>query len=363
MGVAWATCPCQLRRQHGRVARATPTLPYYHPIMVPAWIAFAVLMLVVLALLCAGVVIGMANMLLKPPRMTDGKATYVLQRLSPEDLGLRYEHVRFEVRDAAGSRKLKIVGWWIPPWEATGKCVVALHGYGDAKVGAIAWAPTFHSLGYGVLAIDLRAHGESGGTLSTAGFWERHDVGDVINQFRAQRPSDTRSVVLFGVSLGAAVAAATAAQRDDIDAVILESPYADYRSAIAAHAEILGQPAGFLQDVGVRLAEWLSAANFDVVRPVDLIPTIPCPLMIIQAGDDPFVPPVDAKRIEAAAAARPTEAQTVYWHVPGAPHVHALARDVAGYRQKVAAFLDALPGATLVADPMDVASRSPAGRV
>ena len=328
--------------------------------MLSAWVAFAILMLVVLALLCAGVVLGMASMLLKPPRMTDGKATYVLQRLSPEDLGLRYEPVRFEVRDAAprqssgqaGGGKLKIAGWWIPPRERTGKCVVALHGYGDAKVGAIAWAPTFHSLGYGVLAIDLRAHGESSGVHSTAGFWERHDVGDVINQFRAVRPAETQSVILFGVSLGAAVAAAAAVQRDDIDAVILESPYADYRSAIAAHAEILGQPAGFLQEVGVRLAEWMSGADFDAVRPVDIIPKIPCPLMIVQAGDDPFVPPADAKRIEAAAASRPAELQTVYWHVPGAPHVQALAKDVAGYRRKVEAFLEAPSGATLVPSPL-----------
>jgi pimeloyl-ACP methyl ester carboxylesterase len=328
--------------------------------MLSAWLAFAILMLVVLALLCAGVVLGMASMLLKPPRMTDGKATYVLQRLSPEDLGLRYEPVRFEVRDAASGEKLKIVGWWIPPRERTGKCAVALHGYGDAKVGAIAWAPTFHSLGYGVLVIDLRAHGESSGVYSTAGFWERHDVGDVINQFRAARPGETQSVILFGVSLGAAVAAATAAQRDDIDAVILESPYADYRSAITAHAEILGQPAGFLQEIGVRLAEWMSGANFDAVRPVDVIPKIACPLMIIQAGDDPFVPPADAKQIEESAASRPREWQTVYWHVPGAPHVQALSADATAYHAKLKTFLDAPVGATLVAESTDVISSSPA---
>ena len=328
--------------------------------MLSAWVAFVILMLVVLALLCAGVVLGMASMLLKPPRMTDGKATYVLQRLSPEDLGLAYEPVRFEVRDAASSGKLKIAGWWIPPRTATGKCVVALHGYGDAKVGAIAWGPTFHSLGYGVLAIDLRAHGESSGVYSTAGFWERHDVSDVINQFRAARAGETQSVILFGVSLGAAVAAATAVQRDDIDAVILESPYADYRSAITAHAEILGQPSGWLQEVGVRLAEWMSGADFDAVRPVDVIRKIPCPLMIVQAGDDPFVPPADARRIEEAAASRPADLQTVYWHVPGAPHVQALSADATAYRAKLKTFLDAPVGATLVAESTDVTSSSPA---
>ena len=37
------------------------------------------------------------------------------------------------------------------------RCVVLLHGYADAKVGAIAWAPMWHELGYHALAIDLRA--------------------------------------------------------------------------------------------------------------------------------------------------------------------------------------------------------------
>ncbi len=327
--------------------------------MLSAWIAFLAVMSLLLSLLCAGVVFGMASMLLKPPRMSDGKATYVLQRLSPGDLGLAFEEVSFEIRDARDGKPLKIAGWWIPPRRATGRCFVALHGYGDAKVGAIAWAPTFHTLGYGVLALDLRAHGESGGAHCTAGFWERHDVGDAINQFRAGRPSETGSVVLFGVSLGAAVAAAVAAEHDDLDGVILESPFADYRSAIAAHAEILGQPAGMLQTLGVRLAEHLSGADFDSVRPVDLIPRIACPLMIIQAGDDPFVPPPDAQRIEAAAASRSAASQTAFWKVAGAPHVQALKVDPDAYREKLAAFLEAPIGAILVET---AATSSPASR-
>jgi hypothetical protein len=81
--------------------------------------------------------------------------------------------------------------------------------------------------------------------------------------------------------------------------------------------------------------------------------------MIIQAGDDPFVPPADAKRIEAAAALRPAELQTVFWHVPGAPHVQALGLDPVGYRDKLAAFLDAPVGATLLAEPVTSSPASP----
>src|SRR5688500_6788905 len=166
----------------------------------------------------------MALMLLRPPRMTDGKAIFRLRRLSPGDLGLPFEDVTFTVRDERG-RPLKLAAWWIENTGARGRCAVLIHGYADAKVGGIAWAPMFHALRFNVLAIDLRAHGDSGGSYCTGAYFERDDVAQAIDQLRASRPDATRTLVLFGVSLGAAVAAAVAARRDDIDAVIMESPY------------------------------------------------------------------------------------------------------------------------------------------
>src|SRR5512138_2516666 len=48
----------------------------------------AAVLLVLGALLAAAVITLMAWSLLRPPRMTDGKAAWVLKRLSPGDLGL-----------------------------------------------------------------------------------------------------------------------------------------------------------------------------------------------------------------------------------------------------------------------------------
>src|SRR3954454_14240551 len=162
----------------------------------------------------------MARMLLVPERMSDPRAAFVLKRVSPADLGVRYEPAKFTVRaDPRGT--LDLAAWWIPCPRSPqllgsgakgdpggDRTVVLIHGYSDAKVGAIAWAPTWHALGYHVLAIDLRAHGESGGPFSTSGYFERHDLNQVLNQLRAQRPDETRHLVLFGVSLGAATALA-----------------------------------------------------------------------------------------------------------------------------------------------------------
>lgn len=294
-------------------------------------------MLLVAGILLWGiVVIAMARMLLSPPRMTDGKAVYFLKRLSPGDLGLNFEDVKFEVRDERDGRKLKIAAWWIPASGPSAKCAILIHGYADAKVGGIAWSPLLHSLGFNLLAIDLRAHGESGGRETTAGYWERHDVEKVMDQMRQRWPGETREVILFGVSLGAAIAAAVGERRDDIKAVILESPYADYRSAVRAHAKLMGMPGELFVRPGIRMAEWLSGANFEAVKPVDLIAKVKGRVMLIAAGDDPLVGD-RGRQLEAAVKARSDG--SVYWNIPEAYHVEGMGGDFHEYRRRVQAFL------------------------
>jgi hypothetical protein len=307
--------------------------------------------------LCAAVVWLMARALLRPPRMTDGKAAWVLKRLSPGDLGLRYEDVTFDVRDERSGGVMKVRGWWIPAAAGAGergraldRCVVLLHGYADAKVGAIAWAPVWHDLGYHALAIDLRAHGESGGDESTAGYFERHDVAQVIGQLRAERPTETRQVVLFGVSLGASVAAAVAALGDgagDVSAVVMESPFADFAAAATAQMEAFGLPGRTFQRAALWLAERLSGARFADVRTVDRVRSIPCPVLIIAPADDFFRSDAETAAMEDALRHRPPGAGPGrLWRVEGANHLMTAHADPAVYRRTLAAFLEEALAAT-----------------
>lgn len=292
--------------------------------MVPSYLLLLIVLTVVGALVCALAVGLTAWSLLHPPRMTDAKALYALRRMSPGDLGMRFEEVTFHVRDERTGGPLRLAGWWIPALpvgvghdgrlesphhQEAGRCVVLLHGYADAKVGAIAWAPVWRNLGFHILALDLRAHGESEGAHSTAGFFERHDVAQAIDQLRAERPAQTRQIVLFGASSGAAVALATAAlpDRDPPDGVVLDSPYADFRQAAAAHMEQLGLPARLLASAAISLAERWSGADFGAVRPVDLVARVACPVLAIVVEPDPYLPPEDAAAVEAALYGRSAE--------------------------------------------------------
>ena len=288
--------------------------------LIPPLLTLCLVLAIALAALIGAVALLMSRMLLSPPRMTDGKAAYLLKRLSPGDFGMHFQTVQFSVRDEQNPRgpHLTIAGWWIPHPAALGKCVVLIHGYGDAKVGAIAWAPMWHTLGYHILAIDLRAHGESDGRQTTAGFFERHDLSQVLDQLRAARPADTQTLVLFGISLGAAVALAAAQMRDDIDALILECPFTEYSHAVRAHAGVQNLPAVFLIPLVLKLAQRQSGADFAVVKPIDLIPRAACPVLLFCGADDPFAPPADQLALEQAIVSR-SDPHSAFWKVPGRP--------------------------------------------
>jgi len=304
-----------------------------------AYLTLAIFLIIVGVALVGAVIWAMAYRLLRPPRMSDVKALSVLGRMSPEDLGLPFEPMNFTRRDERGG-SLRLAGWWIPAEVPSGQTVILIHGYADAKVGAIAWAPVWRSLGWNCLAVDLRAHGESDGRYSTGGFFERDDLSNVIDGLKTAKVQAASEITLFGVSLGAAVACGVAAKRGDIAAVVLESPFDDFRNAVGEWAERSSVPLPSLSRLVCRAAGWISDADFAAVRPVDLIPSIPAPLLVITGEADSFLTPAQLERIRAALAARPAERITQHAVFPQAAHNMALAVDPAGYQQTLSTFLD-----------------------
>jgi pimeloyl-ACP methyl ester carboxylesterase len=302
-------------------------------------VSLLVILLIVGAVVAVTAIVLIAQSVLRPPRMSDGKALWLLRRLSPVDLGLAFEETSFRVGEGV---PLRLAAWWIPAAGSSDRCVVLIHGYADAKVGAIAWAPAWHALGFHVLALDLRAHGESDGLYCTGGWFERQDVSAAINQLHAERPDQTRKIVLFGASFGAAVAAATAALRDDVAAVVLDSPYGDFTHAAMRQMERLGTPGRIFQRAGLWLAGRIAGANLAGVRPADAIAGLRCPVMVIQSENDPTLSAADAQLIrEALAARRPPRPGDRVWRVEGVGHLLALAVDPMHYQKELADFLEA----------------------
>ena len=274
--------------------------------------------------------------ILHPPKMSAGKAIYHLQRLSPGDLGLSFEEQPFTVRDTRSGNKLTISSWWIPASTSSDRCVILIHGYADAKVGAIAWAPPLHELNLNILAIDLRAHGDSDGTCCTGGYFERDDVDQVIDQLLNLYPAQTQKIFLFGASLGAAVATAIAAKRADISAIILESPITDYERAIAAQIRLIGLPTGLLLKAAIQLAQQLSGAKFSDVRTIDLMKNVKCPVLTIIGSQDELLDADDFNSLKEATQSKPNN---TFWPIENCGHLQAMLVDPKEYQRHLRIFL------------------------
>lgn len=300
------------------------------------YISLFTLLGVALAVLVIVAVWTMSTMLIRPPRMNDGKAALILKRLSPSDLGLKFETKSFDVRDENG-RLLKIVSWWMPK-ESSRATVVLIHGYADAKVGALAWAPMLHHLGLNILALDLRAHGESEGVNCTGGVREREDVAQVIDRLRLDHPDETQKLILFGISLGGAVAVGVGALRDDIDAIVCDSLYTSFDRAARVHGERIAAPARCLHFLAIRIAASRAGVDFSSVNPIDLISLIRCPVFLVFGEDDAFVSQIDRNALKQLLFAR-NNPNDRSWTADRADHVLALAVEPDEYEHELREFL------------------------
>ena len=227
----------------------------------------------------------LAKAILMPQRMIDGKAIYLLKRLNPLDLGIAYQEKTFVV-EREGER-IALATWWMPCGKSE-KTVVLIHGRADAKVGAIAWAPTLLRLGVNVLAVDLRAHGQSGGEYSTAGYFERHDLSSLIDQARKEWEGSWDQIFLMGLSMGGAAALATADLRDDIAGVIVDSTFLSWQKITWNYLHMSGYGFVWLHRLAIHMVNWLSGANPALVEPEKTLQTVKCPVLWIMGQSDPL---------------------------------------------------------------------------
>ena len=140
---------------------------------------------------------------------------------TPADAGLGYEGVSLTSTDG-----VPLKAWWVPAG-GSGRAAVLVHGWGGAKFDehVLKTMPVYHREGYDVLAIDLRAHGESDGGRRTLGYRETRDVLGALHWLgrRGYRPEN---VVLHGWSMGGTTVVRAGAGTG-VAAVVEEAGYAD----------------------------------------------------------------------------------------------------------------------------------------
>jgi fermentation-respiration switch protein FrsA (DUF1100 family) len=288
------------------------------------WRNLGCFVMAVLLLAAVGLAVGFswwqANAFLHPHRHRPAE--------TPADRGLAYQDVRFSASDG-----LTLRGWYLP--SQNGAAVIVGHGIGAHR--ALDPAEVLARHGYGVLAFDWRAHGESDGDLCTFGYYEVRDVAGALAWLQDQPGVDPGRIGMLGQSMGAVTAIRAAAQMPEIKAVVAESPYPSLEESIHNLWRDTGLPAFPFVPLQTALGEWWTGLSLDDMDPLgDAAALSPRPILILAGGQDVITGP-DAGTRYYAAAGEPKE----LWFEPDLGHVSFLRAIPGEYERRVVGFFDA----------------------
>jgi len=183
------------------------------------------ILLVVIVVVIVVVVLGLIGLayiaaakLLKPPRR--------IYKWTPKDLGYDFEELIIK------SNGVDLHGWFID--RGSNVTILAIHGYTSSKWDETYMKPVINILaenGFNVAAFDFRAHGRSGGEITTLGYLETQDYKNIISWLKQNKPEKAEKIGLIGYSMGGAVTIMLTALDDRIDFAIADSPYIDIVSS------------------------------------------------------------------------------------------------------------------------------------
>ncbi|KKQ84126.1 MAG: hypothetical protein UT04_C0020G0002 [Candidatus Daviesbacteria bacterium GW2011_GWF2_38_7] len=195
---------------------------------------------------------------------------------APSHVGLPYKDVRLTTDDG-----LSLHGWFIPAAEARGT-VLFLHGNAGNISHRIDTLQMFHRLGYSTLIFDYRGYGNSGGTPSEQGTYR--DAEAAWRYLTEQRRIPSCRIVLFGESLGGAVASWLAAQQKPA-ALVIASGFTSVPD-LAQH---------FYPYLPVR---WLAHLRYDTRKNLRAVAV---PVLIAHSPEDEIIPFEHGQALYAAA--------------------------------------------------------------
>ena len=195
---------------------------------------------------------------------------------TPQQIGLRYETVTLTAEDG-----VRLTGWFVPV-EQPRATLLFCHGNAGNISHRLDSLALFHDLGLAVFIFDYRGYGESEGKPSETGLYR--DAEAAWRYLTATRKIPAGEVLLFGRSLGGAVAAYLAEQHQAMG-LVLESTFTS------------------VPEMAVQLYPWLPARALTRYQydTGNRLSKIEIPVLIIHSPEDEIIPYAEGQALYARA--------------------------------------------------------------
>jgi pimeloyl-ACP methyl ester carboxylesterase len=185
----------------------------------------------------------------------------------PRDIGLEYEDLMLDTRDGG-----KINAWFVPaPSGRNRGCILFCHGNAGNISHRLSTIEMFHDLGFATLIFDYRGYGRSTGRPSEKNTYA--DAAAAWDYLTAPGRYRPEQVVVFGRSLGGAVAAWLAAEKTP-GMLIIESTFTS------------------LPQLGQQVYPYLPVKLLARIRynTLERLQHVACPVVIVHSPDDDLIP-------------------------------------------------------------------------
>ena len=188
-----------------------------------------------------------------------------------------------------------LYGTYIPGEDESDRAVILLHGLYQNRSMCLPYGAIYRRLGYNVLLVDLRGHGESGGKI-TWGLNEPGDIGLWARWLKEHTPA--AKVGLHGVSLGAAMALLYAGSEDgrDTDFVVADSSYGNIVALGREKLAAVGGDETAIWEYDMLMPFFQGAMFYHTraflsdIEPARAVRSIRCPVLFLHGQEDRLVP-------------------------------------------------------------------------
>ncbi|WP_448901109.1 alpha/beta hydrolase [Eubacterium sp.] len=170
------------------------------------------------------------------------------------------------------------------------KYALVCHGYTSKAKHMAGFVNKFHTLGYNVLAVDARAHGDSEGTKIGMGWPERFDVIEWINYIISLEPD--AQIILHGVSMGASTVLMASGEElpKNVKAIIADCGYTSEWGEFRQEADVLHIPWFPVLNASSAISKVRDGYDFKQASAVEQVKKSHTPTLFIHGSEDELVP-------------------------------------------------------------------------
>ncbi len=259
----------------------------------------------------------------------------------PSDYGLQSE-----ILDVEADTNLILRGYFIHALTTPKATIILLHGIGSNKENWLGYARLLAENGFNCVVYDQRAHGKSGGTFCTFGFYEKFDVSKIVDTLLCR--ADILPVGIQGASLGGAVALQALGYDKRLSFGIVESTFNTLENVIEEYGyDYFKIRSRWLARHVLSKSALIARFRPFEVKPVEACRTIEQPILMVHGDADEKIPINFNKENFTALKSADKE----FFIVQGAGHDNVGEIGGEKYRQKIFGFLNRILKRPLSIEP------------